>query len=406
MKLIKVTIEYPNAIKSFYDKNRNIQKKSYDEQKKLYDYCAFGVSDFWSHSLSKFGYEAYEITQNAEPLQRMWAKENMLKNYKTIPLEQIVFEQIKKFKPDILLYDCYDPNLLKKIKCEINSIKLFIGWTGSAIVSEEVLKNIDIVFSCAEETVDQLNTNGIKAYHLNHAFDQRINERIDHSIEKKGIVFVGSLLSGAGYHNQREYILRRLLDNYDIEIYSDSFFISSYQKAYQLLRIGNYHLYRNIKKVPFGIYVRDKLPIIKRAANYSEEPKIKKADQKFGKHIKRGVYGLDMYQKICDSLIFVNIHADSSPRFASNMKLFEATGVGTCLLTDWKENINDLFLDSEEIITYKSDEECVEKISWLLLNPNKVREIGNQGKLKCEKSHNYFQRAKLFDEIVRHELDK
>jgi Glycosyl transferases group 1 len=49
------------------------------------------------------------------------------------------------------------------------------------------------------------------------------------------------------------------------------------------------------------------------------------------------------------------------------------------LLADWKKNINDLFVEDKEVITYKSDSECVEKAKWFMSNRQKCLEISIAG---------------------------
>ena len=46
-----------------------------------------------------------------------------------------------------------------------------------------------------------------------------------------------------------------------------------------------------------------------------------------------------MYQALRRSLITLNSHIDMVGREAGNARLFEATGVGTFLLTDFKDNL-------------------------------------------------------------------
>jgi hypothetical protein len=55
------------------------------------------------------------------------------------------------------------------------------------------------------------------------------------------------------------------------------------------------------------------------------------------------VYGLEMYGILARSKITINCEADCSGEYASNMRLFEATGMGALLITDWKKNLSDLF---------------------------------------------------------------
>jgi spore maturation protein CgeB len=84
--------------------------------------------------------------------------------------------------------------------------------------------------------------------------------------------------------------------------------------------------------------------------------------------------------------------------------MFEATGVGTCLLTDWKEHIADLFEPDEEVVTYKSAEECIEKAKWLLENPAERERIAKAGQKRTLRDHTFENRVELFDAIIKKQL--
>ena len=42
--------------------------------------------------------------------------------------------------------------------------------------------------------------------------------------------------------------------------------------------------------------------------------------------------------------------------YANNMRLYEATGVGALLVTDWKENLGEMFEPGKEVVAYRSPE--------------------------------------------------
>jgi spore maturation protein CgeB len=86
------------------------------------------------------------------------------------------------------------------------------------------------------------------------------------------------------------------------------------------------------------------------------------------------------------------------------MRLFEATGVGTCLLTDWKDNLPKLFEPEKEVVTYKSVEECIEKVKWLLDHPQEREAIAKAGQARTLKDHTFAQRAIQLDEIIKRQL--
>ena len=50
-----------------------------------------------------------------------------------------------------------------------------------------------------------------------------------------------------------------------------------------------------------------------------------------------------------DNNFVLNIHSDEFWLITGgNIRMFEATGVGSCLLTDHKQNLQDLFIPDEE----------------------------------------------------------
>ena len=67
-------------------------------------------------------------------------------------------------------------------------------------------------------------------------------------------------------------------------------------------------------------------------------------------------WGADMYQALRRSLITLNSHIDMVGREAGNARLFEATGVGTFLLTDFKDNLQTLFEPDREVVAWRSSQ--------------------------------------------------
>jgi spore maturation protein CgeB len=111
-----------------------------------------------------------------------------------------------------------------------------------------------------------------------------------------------------------------------------------------------------------------------------------------------------MYQQLRDSKISLNTHIDVSPRSASNMRLFEATGVGSCLLTDWRENIAKLFEPDVEVATYRSAAECIEKVDYLLQHEDERQAIARAGQRRTLREHTYTQWAAKIDALIRDAL--
>jgi spore maturation protein CgeB len=116
------------------------------------------------------------------------------------------------------------------------------------------------------------------------------------------------------------------------------------------------------------------------------------------------IYGIDMYNLFNNSKIVLNMHADVAGDYAGNMRMFEVTGVGSCLLTDNKKNIGNLFVPGKEIVVYDSPEDCVKKVNWLIEHETERKEIARLGHEKTMKMHTVENRCKSIIDIIKSEL--
>ena len=77
-------------------------------------------------------------------------------------------------------------------------------------------------------------------------------------------------------------------------------------------------------------------------------------------------WAMEMYERLSQSRITLNRHKDVAAGYADNMRLFEATGVGTLLLTDAQRNIADMFDPGREVVAYSSVDDLVEQARFYL----------------------------------------
>ena len=207
MRLLKLTTFYPQFLDQLYRRHPALKHEPFAAQKARLDYEAFGWADFWSTALIPLGYEVMEITLNAESLQRAWAGENLPLNRQGLSLEQIALEQIMRFSPDILWFEAHHPKILKQVSAERSSIRLLVGWTGSAIPDMDGFGHYDLILSCAPESVAALRQCGFRTEHIDHGFDPRINDRILKREPKLDLMFVGQIIRQTNFHQKREQFL-------------------------------------------------------------------------------------------------------------------------------------------------------------------------------------------------------
>ncbi len=105
------------------------------------------------------------------------------------------------------------------------------------------------------------------------------------------------------------------------------------------------------------------------------------------------VWGADMYQALRRSKITLNSHIDMAGREAGNMRLFEATGVGAFLLTDFKDNLHTLFAPDREVAVWRSVDDCLAAIDRAIGDDDGRAAIARAGQARTMAQHTYRHRA-------------
>lgn len=97
--------------------------------------------------------------------------------------------------------------------------------------------------------------------------------------------------------------------------------------------------------------------------------------------------GAEMMWKIREA----KIHFNKSLGYDTNARCFETIALGTCLCTNYQEELVDLgFVDKKNCLLYRSYEECVSKIEWAL-ETGAWESLGAAG-LELSKEHSYTKR--------------
>ncbi len=396
MKIAILTELYEATVKYLYESFPGLDEKNFLEQKEIVDNYASIWASGWEDALTKHEIEVLSIPINLPLFLISWQKEN---NSSAVESNYIIVDMLNKFKPDVLLYDNYNLELLLFIKEKISSIKKVILWSGSAIANSEIFNNVDLVLSCAPETVQILKEQGKVAEHLNHSFNKKLLGSENLLSDKYDFIFIGQIYRAIGFHMERNMLLKEIVKTTNVKIFSSAYELEFSDILHHLVK-------KSALTLLFPVYY-----VLKQFSNeYS--PKLEKAKRyplfpyslKLKKVLLPTVYGKKMYNVIRNSKIVLNIHADSSPLYASNMRLFETTGAGSCLLTDWRKNIKDFFKEDEEVVTYRNANECSDKAKWLLNNDKEREAIANKGQQKTFSSHLYEHRAPELIGIIKKHL--
>ncbi|MDG5799341.1 glycosyltransferase [Marinilabiliaceae bacterium ANBcel2] len=404
-KFLKVSTYYRDFLRYYYHNYPHIKTACYKEQFIHLMNQHFAWSDNYSRFLNKKGVETMEIVTNATPLQQAWAKENGTNPYQTE--QNILIAQIKKFKPEVIYFQDsinYNGEFIKEIKKKHPFIKLIIGNVCAPFTAMQCHHFVPFNFFtvCSPFFKQQLAKYSIKSIIIPHAFDERVlkkNEN-DKSYPEADIIFQGSIIADEGFHNLRKEILEKvIIEDLPFTFYGnlpDSSYISLIKKQ------ASYLASKTLDKIGLSS-ITEQVNIIKKGRNHSKMPQKLKISSTLKKAAKPPLFGIDMFKAIAKAKIGFNIHIDCAGEYAANMRLFETTGAGSCLITDNKKNINELFEDGKEIVTYNNATECIEKMKWLLNNPEKRKKIATAGQKRTLKDHTFESRADiLYNEIVKY----
>jgi hypothetical protein len=260
----------------------------------------------------------------------------------------------------------------------------------------------DLVLSCAPDTVDFLCSQGVRARHLNHAFDPAVLSEIGGGAgaaeRRAGLGFIGQI----GLLIERMRLLAAVAEEMDTAIYG--FLVPPGPPVYRpaglkgKLREAYFRGLSEMERCGMG-RAAAKLPrhAVYREAARREETAALAA--RLRDRVRSPVFGIEMFRTLAGFDICLNVHG-ATP-YASNMRLFEATGVGTCLLTDAKRNLPALFEPDREVVAYGSEAECVEKARYLLDHAREREAIAAAGQRRTLKDHTFSNRAGQIDAILR-----
>lgn len=350
---------YPEFLDDLYAEHPAWTGLGYDEQlRRLLD-TAFGVGDAYSHGMRSLGCHAHDIIVNADHLQAQWAIEHGVRPSGSIHdvRRQIVAAQLEQLRPDVLYVFEWCPlgdAFLAEVKA---NVRLLVGQIASPLPENRTFAGYDLMISSWPPLVDYFRAQGTAAEQIQLAFDERVLERLDRQAPTCDVSFVGGF---APSHSHRTTWLERLLEEVDIDV--------------------------------FG-YGRDKLA----------------AGSAIDKHHHGTVWGMKMYEALQRSRITLNCHAridvrgEVSTRFANNMRLYEASGVGSCLITEARDNLADILEPGSEVITYEDEKECVERIRHYLANDKERESVALAGQRRTLREHTYAKRtAELLSVIQQH----
>jgi hypothetical protein len=383
MRILILNADYPRFLDWLYRRQPGLENTSYATQMAARNASLFGVADFYSRNFVALGHQAAEIHVNNRWLQSAWAREHGMAvgtsgppgnaPHRELPrwlqraatplkpllrplarkiglspkldaeAEAILLAQVETFRPDLIInQDIFylDTALIRRIKSIGNPI--VIGQVGIEPSRGVDWGIYDLMISQLPGTVRSFRSLGVRA-ELNHlAFEPAVLDTLPEApVADLDVSFVGTVSVD---HQQRIALLEAVAQRYDLKLW------------------GN-------------------------------RPQALPASSPLHRSFQGEVWGADMYQVLRRSRITLNSHIDMAGREAGNMRLFEATGVGAFLLTDFKDNLDSLFAPDRDVAVWRSIDDCLDVIGRMIGDDSGRAAIARAGHSRTMAQHTYRRRA-------------
>lgn len=383
MRILILNADYQRFLAWHYQRQPGLADAAYAAQMAARNASLFSVADFYSRSFATAGHVATEIHINNPWMQAAWAREHGLRveqpaspgsvrpqalpgwlqrgvaPFKPLlrPLarkvglsprldaqaEQILLAQIEEFKPDLVLNQelfHVDARLARRIK-QIGR-PILVGQTGISPSRGEDWSVYDLLISQLAALVNFFRAQGVRAEVVHLAFEPEILGVLPPAPSRSiDVSFVGAVSAD---HQQRVAQLEAVARRFDLKLFGSG-----------------------VQALP--------------------------ASSPLHRCYQGEVWGVEMYQALRASRITLNSHIDTAGREAGNARLFEATGVGTFLLTDFKDNLHTLFEPNREVAAWRTADECVAMIDRYLANDEEREAIARAGQARTLSSHTFRHRV-------------
>jgi spore maturation protein CgeB len=371
MRILLMWSYYDAYLSSFYARYPRAAAMPYRQQLD----CLLADFFNWPPRLIPYfrqaGHEADLIVANARSLQRAWARENGFPFDERDWEAQVAKEQVKRFRPDILW------GSLTPLYCSIlGEIRPFCGklfaWRASSGWEPLDIAAIDCVLTSKRRRIQEFASLGKWCALVFPCFEPEVLTYLPALVPYIDVSFVGSF--APQHHKTRLHVLTQLAKRTPIQIWGSGWSVRLQRRPW-----------------PWKSFVRqvrtsfEQLPLQLR--------------------VRGEAWGRSMFSILRQSRMTINIHGDQEAfSTADNIRLFEATGVGTMLLTDAAANLPELFDPGKEVVAYADVEDLVRKTRYYLAHDDERAAIAAAGQLRVTRQHTAELRARQVLDLFAHAL--
>lgn len=356
MKVYQCIHKYPPHIPLFEKRYGVTDDMDFESLRRLVIKDGYASSYILLPAFQDKSEDVFYTIWDYERLQLLWAREHGLK---TNDLDEIKLAQLEEYMPDVFynMSAFYDNNFIKKLGGNAGCKRVY--WNGIIEREPRTFLDYDGQLSLHRPYVEYWKKRGLAACELQPAIPGSWGKyaRSDKSID---VLFYGQFAKA--FFGSRNKLVEGLL-HYKFDSGRD---------------IRCHLQYERQRRFVPSFLTPFQLPGI--VKNYALPP----------------LYGEELYKTIGQARIVVNAYTDNNLDFKSNMRLFEATGLGAFLISE-DGAYPDGFEPGVDFYTFKDMDGLISQIERVLEDWPTHAEIAQrtQNKISCfyskERQWNEFQ---------------
>ncbi len=347
---------YDQYLRDYYRRNPTVTDRPYDEQLAHLAAERFSSTTVCCSRLRALGCHADMVILNARPLQQQWAREHGVASLSSGGKwdADVFIEQVAAVKPDVLYMQelsVADDEVMRAVK---PFARIVVGQIACSLPTTRTFASHDLILSSWKPIVRYFRREGKASELFRLGFDAGILPLLGKPIRRSEVSFVGGL---SGVHRERIALLEHVCERVEIDVFG------------------------------YGV---DQLP----------------QDSNIRRHHRGECWGVEVCRTMAASAITINTHGtidvrgERSTCHANNIRLFEATGAGTLLLTDAKDDLSELFIPGEHVVTFRDADACVEMIRRYLADGDAAWTIARAGQRHTLGRHTYAHRMHQLTQML------
>lgn len=424
-----------------YAADPSLHRLPYNVQQALFDEQYLTYTDAYSRHFETSGHTVTDLVFNVPQMRAAWARDHAMRSTGHPSASAFAFDAIERVRPDIIFTQKWGPftaSDLIRIRHDFPFVRTIATHAGN-------LKNIrttaafDVVFAAVPSFVEPLKRAGCENVHVvAHGFDSRILRALGPPPpEFHDVTFAGSV---EAMHSRRRQILTGALDagvldcwinevdpkariernaagdrkrRYDWDAVQRRFRrrMRGLQGTVLAGQIGSHALGGRIDRIASKAHDSNLKYLSKRDLSdgyVADDAQADAMSQSMGDQwpdrVRPPVFGIDMYRLLRASRISLHCAANFAGESAGAIRLFEATGVGSLLLTDDTAGLDRYFHIDQEVVTYSGVGDCLEKIEWLIGHEKERQAIAFAGQERTLRDHTLASRAADIVQVLEQDL--